>query len=74
MKILIILVFMMFVLGSFGAADEKRTTLSRRQLKKFRRAKKKEMKRIRKARERAEMDAFEDWYMYYEVFHEDDWC
>ena len=30
-----------------------------------------ELRQIRKARERAEMEAFEDWYMYYEVFNED---
>ncbi len=74
MKMLIILAFIMIFFGSFGTADEKQTTISRRQLKKYLRKQKKEMKRIRKARERAEMDAFEDWYMYYEVFHEDDWC
>ena len=71
MKILMIIIVIMFILGSAGAGNETQKTLSKRQIRKYKRDYKKEMKRDRKARERAEMDAFEDWYMYYEVFNED---
>ncbi len=33
-----------------------------------------ERKRIEKAKRKAKEDAYEDFLMYYEVFHEDDWC
>ena len=47
------------------------TSYTRNDYKRDRKLSKKEMKRIRKARERAEMDAFEDMIMYMEVFSDD---
>lgn len=40
----------------------------------FRKQNKKYWKNVEKARQRAAEDAYEDFLMYYEVFHEDDWC
>lgn len=69
MTIIIILVILCIV-GSASPVD-KNTTYKKNQYTKSRRPSKKDIKRMRKARDRAEMEAFEDMYMFCEAFMDD---
>ena len=69
MMTIIIIIAILYIIGS--SDNNTVQTHASRQYKKRRYPSKKEMKRIRKARERAEMDAFEDMIMYCEVFMDD---
>ena len=61
-----ILIFLLILLSIFGS-DSKDTSTTREPRKLSR----KERKRIQKARDRAEMDAWEDMIMYMEVFSDE---
>ena len=61
------IIFIIILICIFGASDTDSTTTRNRDV----RLSKKDIKRIRKERERAEMDAYEDMLMYMEVFSDD---
>jgi len=62
------IIFIIILICIFGSSDtSSTTTTSSRDV----RLSKKDIKRIRKERERAEMDAYEDMLMYMEVFSDD---
>ena len=54
-----------------NTSDDPKLEVKRQEKPKDNRISGREMRRIRKARRQAEMDAFEDAYMYYEVFMDD---
>ena len=67
-KIMGWIIFIIILIGIFGSSDtSSTTTTSSRDV----RLSKKDIKRTRKERERAEMDAYEDMLMYMEVFSDD---
>lgn len=62
------IIFIIILICIFGSSDtSSTTTTSSRDV----RLSKKDIKRIQKERERAEMDAYEDMLMYMEVFSDD---
>ena len=61
--ILLIIIFAVVAASGESKADRE-----------FRKQNKKYWQNVEKARRRAAEDAYEDYLMYYEVFHEDDWC
>lgn len=62
------IIFIIILICIFGSSDtSSTTTTSSRDV----RLSKKDIKRIRKERERTEMDAYEDMLMYMEVFSDD---
>ena len=61
------IILVLCVLVSIFDNGEQTTTCT----KQYRHPSKKEIKRMRKARDKAEMDAFEDIIMYCEVFMDD---
>ena len=62
------IIFIIILICIFGSSDtSSTTTTSSRDV----RLSKKDIKRIRKEWERAEMDAYEDMLMYMEVFSDD---
>ena len=71
MTALIIIIVILCIIGANSDTSNNSNTYTRSDYKRDRKLSKKEMKRIRKARERAEMDAFEDMIMYMEVFSDD---
>ena len=62
------IIFIIILICIFGLSDTDSTTTTRNRDV---RLSKKDMKRIRKERDRAEMDAYEDMLMYMEVFSDD---
>ena len=68
---LIFILIILCVLGSNSDTSSNTTHYSRSDYKRDKRQYKKEMKRLRKAQEQAEMDAFEDMIMYAEAFMDD---
>ena len=70
MMTIIIILIILCIIGS-ASPDDSNTSYKGNQYTKSRRPSKKEIKRMRKARDRAEMDAFEDMYMFYEAFMDD---
>ncbi len=71
-KILFIIIFLYLIgVACSGNTDNNKTHTGHMQQPKLSR---RERKRIEKERRRAQEDAYEDFLMYYEVFHEDDWC
>lgn len=71
MTALIIIIVILCIIGANSDTSGSSNTYTRSDYKRDRKLSKKEMKSIRKARERAEMDAFEDMIMYMEVFSDD---
>ena len=71
MTVLIIIIVILCIIGASNDTSSSGNTYTRSDYKRDCKLSKKEMKRIRKARERAEMDAFEDMIMYMEVFSDD---
>ena len=61
------IIFIIILICIFGASDTDSTTTRSRDV----RLSKKDMKRLKKEQDRAEMDAYEDMLMYLEVFSED---
>ena len=70
MMTLIIVIVILCIIGSSNP-ENNHTTYNRNTYTKNRRPSKKEIKRMRKARDRAEMEAFEDMYMFCEAFMDD---
>ena len=63
------IIFIIILICIFGASDtSSNNAMDTRDI----RLTKKDIKRLRKERERAEMDAYEDMLMYMEVFADDD--
>ncbi len=69
MTIIIILVILCII--GYASPDDNNTSYKGNQYTQNRRPSKKEIKRMRKARDRAEMEAFEDMYMFCEAFMDD---
>ena len=68
---LIFIVIIICIISSNSDTSSNITHYSQSDYKRDRRQYKKEMKRLRKTQEQAEMDAFEDMIMYAEVFMDD---
>ena len=71
MTALIIIIVILCIIGANSDTSSNSYNYTRSDYKRDRKLSKKEMKRIRKARDRAEMDAFEDMIMYMEAFSDD---
>ncbi len=61
--ILLIIIFAVVAASGESKADRK-----------FRNLNRKYWQNVEKAKRRAAENAYEDFLMYYEIFHEDDWC
>ena len=70
MMTIIIILVILYIIGS-TSPDGKNTSYNSNQYTKGRRPSKKDIKRMKKARDRAEMEAFEDMYMFCEAFMDD---
>ena len=62
------IIFIIILICIFGSSDKSSTTTTRNRET---RLSKRDIKKIRKAQRRAEMDAYEDMLMYMEVFSDD---
>ena len=67
---IIMFILVICVLGSISE-NENQTNYNSNTYTKSSRPSKKEIKAMKKARDRAEMEAFEDAYMFYEAFMDD---
>lgn len=70
MMTIIIILIILCIIGS-ASPNDNNTSYKGNQYTKSAHPSKKDIKRMKKARDRAEMEAFEDMYMYYEAFMDD---